>query len=87
MFEMPILGVNRGDLTEFPFRAVFIPFSCEIQALKNHQQTFSKLKSRGGLCPVEIYLILEGIDFRFENWKKISLEMCKERFKECGIVR
>ena len=82
-FEMPILGLGRGNCKGYPFRAVKIPLSCEAQAKANHSQTLSRLRERGGMGPEEICCILDGKDWT--EWRNITIPQTIERLKDIGI--
>lgn len=75
-FDMPLIGVRH-----FPFKMVKIPISCEFQAKLNHQQSFKRLKERGGLNPSEACAIIEQ-----RRWKLMTSQEAEAVLKSYGAT-
>lgn len=69
---MPILSrLNHREGDGFP-ETVTIPLDREPQALKNHGQTFQRLKERGGLAPSEAVAIMLNRKWEFLTRDKLT---------------
>lgn len=62
---MPIISEDAACPKSLPWELFY---GCEHQAFRNHDQSLSQLASRGGLSPIEAYLILREMPLRdFRN--------------------
>lgn len=70
-FKMPVLKNNISRIPTGLPDWVFIPDGCEEQAQKNHQQSLTRLKERGGLDPSELLAVIELRSWRQMSWVEI----------------
>ena len=75
--KMPILK-RHGEGDCFPM-SVEIPMDRESQAIKNHRQTLSRLKERGGLAPSEAVALMLR-----KEWENIPKDHLTDYFIRFG---
>ena len=70
--------VTTREVERLPHCPTMIPWTViephEKQAESNHQQSLERLNERGGLCPVELYYVLNDWRYPMPSSDAVTLE-------------
>lgn len=81
--------VNPSDRRRYPHWPQFVPWRLvephRDRALKNHDQTLERLNERGGLDPLELYAVIQNLDWN--QVKNLDANQCMLSIMRLGGLK